>query len=111
MFGEESQLQKITDEVVAGKEFVVDLPKAEALNKAANETTMRLIGSASITAAPEGGFVGLHDVDRLAEWIAPDRKLSVQELPRELWDSRLALLLVLVLLTAEWIGRKKYNLA
>jgi hypothetical protein len=99
------------EQIVADREFVIELPQAEALRKEADETTMRLIGSTSQATGPEGGFLALHDVAKLAEWIPPDRKQSIQELPRELWDSRLTLILVVVLLTAEWILRKRHNLA
>jgi len=99
------------EQIVAAKEFVIELPQAEAFRKEADEATMRLIGSSSLAVGAEGGFVGLHDVAKLGQWIPPDRKQSIQELPRELWDSRLTLILVVVLLTAEWILRKRHNLA
>ena len=99
------------DQIVAAKEIVIELPQAESLNKEAGETTMRLIGSRSIAAGDDQAFLPLREIDKLAEWIAPGRKRSILELPRELWDTRLALLLIVALLTAEWILRKKHNLA
>ncbi|HDZ20817.1 hypothetical protein LCGC14_0269020 [marine sediment metagenome] len=99
------------DQIVAAKEIVIELPQAESLNKEAGEATMRLIGSRSIAAGSNEAFLPLRQIDKLAEWIPPGRKRSILELPRELWDTRLALLLIVALLTAEWILRKKHNLA
>ncbi|MHC4562402.1 MAG: hypothetical protein ACYS8X_06480 [Planctomycetota bacterium] len=99
------------DEIVAARDIVIELPQAEGINKEADEPTMRLIGSRSMVTGENGGFLLLADIDSLAERIPPDRRRSVHQIPRELWDSRLALLLIIALLTAEWLGRKRHNMA
>ncbi len=96
---------------VAFKDIVIELPLDESRRKEANETTMRLIGSRASAAGEDGNFLYLYDVDRLAELIPPGRRTTVHKQPRELWDSNLTLLLLVSLLTAEWIIRKKHNMA
>ena len=56
-------------------------------------------------------FLRIHEVDELARLIPSDRKTAVREVPWELWDSNLTLLLICLLLTVEWIVRKKNNMA
>jgi len=96
---------------VAFKDIIIELPQDESRRKEADETTMRLIGSGSSAAGDEGNFLHLHDIDRLAELIPPGRLTTVHKQPRELWDSNLVLLLIVLLLSAEWIFRKKHNMA
>ena len=96
---------------VAFKNIIIELPQDESRRKEANETTMRLIGSRASAAGPDGNFLHLHDIGRLAEMIPPGRRTTVHKQPRELWDSKLTLLLIVGLLAAEWITRKAYNMA
>ena len=93
------------DELVAGKRIVVELPQAEAKHPEADEATMKTIAS-----RPEN-FLRVADAGRLADLIPHGRRPSVNEVHRELWDSRLMLLLAIALLAIEWILRKKYNMA
>ena len=93
------------DELVAGKRIVVRLPKAEAQRPEADEATMRTMAS-----RPEN-FLRAPEAGRLAEMIPPGRLISIDERPRELWDSNLMLLLAVMLLAVEWIIRKRYNMA
>ena len=99
------------EDSVAFKDIIIELPQDESRRKEANETTMRLIGSRASAAGPDGNFLHLHDIDRLAEMIPPGRRTTVHKQPRELWDSKLTLLLIVGLLAAEWITRKAYNMA
>ena len=96
---------------VAFKDIVIELPLAESRRKEADEEAMRTIGSRASAAGRDGNFLYMHDVDRLAELIPPGRRTTVHKQPRELWDSNLALLLIVVLLSTEWIIRKKHNMA
>ena len=64
----------------------------------------------NIASRPEN-FLAIHEIDRLADLVPVDRKTAVREVPWELWDSNLMLLLIVVLLAVEWALRKKYNMA
>jgi hypothetical protein len=95
----------LAKEKVQSKTIRIELPKAEEVRAEADRATM-----ANIAVRPEH-FLEIQDVDRLAELIPPDRKTLVNEVPRELWSSNLMLLLIVLLLTVEWILRKKFNMA
>ena len=81
-----------------------------------------------MTLAPRlDNFIPIHEIDMLAERIkqvelARRKKLAaipkpappppkVDKITKTLWDCRLSLLLVVVMLTVEWILRKRYNMA
>jgi len=85
------------------KQIVVEPPQAEFARTEADEATMRSL------AWPTDKFLRVEQIDRLAE-IPAGRWTSTTETPRDLWDTKLALLVVVTLLTLEWIGRKKYNM-
>jgi len=97
-------------EIVDDKEIIVELPQAEALNRQANETVMQTIGLRSLAGRGQRGAIGLTQIDQLSEWIPSGRRRSIRDLPRELWDSRLMLILMISLLITEWIVRKTYNM-
>jgi len=90
---------------VAGKTITIELPKAEAARSEADEATMKTVAS-----RPEN-FLTIDQIDKLVEVIPAGTKIAVEEKPRELWDSNLALVLVVVLLATEWILRKRCNMA
>ena len=92
-------------EKVQPKTIRIDLPKAEAVRTEADRATME-----NFATRPEN-FVTVDNADKLAKLIPDDRKTAVREVPRELWNSNLMLLLIVLLLTGEWIIRKKYNMA
>ncbi|HUS92879.1 MAG TPA: vWA domain-containing protein [Phycisphaerae bacterium] len=92
-------------EKVQSKTIRVELPKAEDLRPEADRATMQNLAS-----RPQN-FLPVHEIDRLAELIPADRKTAVREVPWELWDSNLTLLLIVLLLGVEWVFRKKYNMA
>jgi len=98
------------EDLVEDRLVYIELPQAEANNPEANPTVMRALGARSAAAEPAEGFVSLGDVDRLTQWIPSGRRRSVRDVPRELWDSPLMLMLIVTLLSAEWIVRKTANL-
>ncbi|MGB2823786.1 MAG: hypothetical protein WBF17_22600, partial [Phycisphaerae bacterium] len=92
-------------EKVQSKTIRVELPKAESIRTEADRATMENIASR------RENFLEIHDVNRLARLIPSDRKTAVRKVPWELWDSKLTLLVIVMLLTVEWVFRKKYNMA
>ncbi len=90
---------------VAGKRITVELPKAEAARTEANSGSLEMIATRDVN------FMNITELDQLAGRIPPGRLETVQKVPRELWDSNLMLLVVVLLLVVEWIFRKKYNMA
>ncbi len=95
----------LAGEKVASKRIVVSLPQAEWKRCEADTATMQTIAS-----NPKN-VLNVWEIDRLAELIRPDRFPAVNNVERELWDSWLTLLVIVVLLTIEWILRKKHNMA
>ncbi len=87
------------------KEIRIELPQAEARRSEADAAAMENVASKSQYA------LKIQDVQRLAELIPADRRPAVREVPRELWDTHLAIVLIVGLLTVEWVLRKKYNMA
>jgi len=92
-------------EKVQTKVIRIELPKAESVRPEADRATMQNLASRP------GNFLTIDEVDRLAERIPVDRKTAVREVPWELWDSNLTLLVIVALLAIEWMLRKKYNMA
>ncbi len=92
-------------ELVSSKRVVVELPKAEAARTEANARTLLTLASRDENA------LTLDEVDRLGTLIKSGRMTATEEKPDKLWDSYLMLILVVLLLTTEWIVRKKYNMA
>ncbi|MGC9455503.1 MAG: hypothetical protein ACP5HU_11670 [Phycisphaerae bacterium] len=93
------------EEKVASRRFVVELPRAETRRPEADAETCR-----SLASRPEGA-IRLCEADKLPGLIPPERMTAVREHPRELWDTRLMLLIVVALLAVEWALRKKHNMA
>lgn len=87
------------------KRIVVELPQAEALRTEANEETMKSL------ATRNEFFLRSYDMDQLGKLIPSGKLTTVREDPRELWDRPVWLILLVVLLGAEWILRKKHNMA
>jgi hypothetical protein len=92
-------------DMVQSKTIRIDLPKAEALRTEADRATMENLATRA------ENFRTIDRADDLVRLIPDDRKIAVREVPRELWNSNLMLLTIVLLLTAEWILRKKYNMA
>jgi hypothetical protein len=92
------------DQVVT-KRIEIELPQAEAMRTEADEDVMK-----TIAARPEN-FMRPHEASRLAQLVPPDRLQSVETRQHELWDTNLMLLAIVSLLAAEWIIRKKHNMA
>ncbi len=88
-----------------GKQIVVTLPKAELLKPEANPDVMRTVATRSENALAAWEF------DRLTKLIPPGMRHTSYEVSRDLWDCPLVLMVIVILLAAEWIVRKKYNMA
>jgi hypothetical protein len=65
---------------------------------------------ASLSEQTEGRVFEVNDLDDLAQSLPNRRTRIVHEIAEPLWDTPLALLLVITLLTAEWIGRRLIRL-
>jgi hypothetical protein len=98
-------------EQIGEKEFRVELPRAEMIRKEADMQTLKQIGRRSSAAEEDGNFLPLEQLGRLRERIAPDRKNTVNPHYVELWDSKLMLMVIVLLLTIEWALRKRYHMA
>jgi hypothetical protein len=57
-----------------------------------------------------GEIVPLHEIDRLVTLVKSVKRTSTNDIPESLWDSPLTLMLVVLLLSIEWIGRKVIRL-
>lgn len=87
------------------KEIRIELPQAEAARPEADPTLMQTIATRSDYA------LGIEQADKLADLIPPGRLSTNRYVPRELWDSNITILLIVTLLTIEWLIRKKHNMA
>jgi hypothetical protein len=92
-------------EKVASKRIVVEMPRAEARRREADPDT------AEALAGRPDSALQLCDAEKLPELIPAEPMTAVRETPRELWDSRLTLLIIVGLLGAEWALRKRHNMA
>ena len=82
--------------------FSVAIPMREYEDPTLDRTTLE-----SLAQQTEGKFLPLHDLDQLPQAVK-SRGESISVITREddLWDSPLAFILVLLLVTAEWVLRK-----
>jgi len=90
---------------VSSKRIVIEVPQAEALRPEADEATMKAIASRA------ENFLHIQEIDKLPEMIPPGKLATYRDDWREVWDSPLTLLLIVLVLAAEWIIRKKHNMA
>lgn len=91
-------------DTVAGKTITVTLPQEEFLHPEANPATLKIL-------AGQAGYVPAERFDSLAERIPAGRLPIVEEVTRDLWNVWLVMVVLFVLMTVEWIGRKKCNMA
>ncbi len=89
---------------VAGKTITVTLPEEEFIHPEADLATLKTI-------APEKRFMMIHESDGLTKMIPHGKMTVFNDVPHELWDIPLAVVLVVLLLAIEWILRKKHNMA
>ena len=82
----------------------IELPQAEAEKPEADAVTQENVAS-----KPEFAL-NVADLGRLADLVPNGRLPTVRDMPRELWDTRMMLILIVTLLTIEWVMRKKYNM-
>ncbi|MBL7134221.1 MAG: hypothetical protein ISS78_08995 [Phycisphaerae bacterium] len=92
-------------EKVASKRIVIELPQAESRRTEADLATMKNVASRN------QNFMLIHEINRLDQLIPPGLLRTVHEQPHYLWDTPTMLIGIVLLLTAEWILRKKYNMA
>jgi len=84
----------------------VQVPMLEFVNPSLDRPRLE-----SLARASGGRCVGLHELTDLLESLSGEsRRVPIRTERRDLWDRATVLLVVVGLLTAEWILRKKYNL-
>jgi hypothetical protein len=88
---------------VAGKTITVTLPREEFIHPEADTSTLKSIAS-------DERFMMVHESDRLTKLITHGKITVFNDVPHELWDIPLAIILIVMLLAAEWILRKKNNM-
>lgn len=93
-----------TEEDVAVRQIEIRLPQEEFRRPEANWQAMREL------ADDDARFLRIGEIDKLAALVPPGTVTSVSEVPRPIWNSLPALLLVGALLLAEWVVRKVYNM-
>ena len=89
---------------VAEKIIRVTLPAEEFKHPEADPANLKTIAS-------EGRFLDIQDSDALPALVAAKPMTVYNDVPHSLWDSPLTIVLIVSLLAAEWICRKKYNMA
>jgi hypothetical protein len=92
------------DEDVATRRVQVQLPQEELRRPEANFQTLREL------AGGDERFLPIHRLDALAALIPPGKLTSTHEVPHTIWNTMFALILLGVLLLAEWVVRKIFNM-
>lgn len=87
-------------------DFAVRMPQLEFDNPAMDEKSLR-----GVAQATGGKFFTLEDLDKLAEAIKTSRPLVTEEDEATLWDRWATLVLLGLVLGAEWLIRKRSDLA
>ena len=85
------------------KTITVTLPEEEFIHPEADPATLETI-------APGERFMMINQADRLMKLIPRGKTTIFRDVPHDLWDVPLILALLVMLLAAEWILRKKYNM-
>jgi hypothetical protein len=93
------------DDGVARKRIEIAAPAVEYARTEADPRTLETIASR------KENFLQIYDIGRLADLIPFKPATVPSKDQRELWDSLLTLLLIVLLLAIEWALRKKYNMA
>lgn len=104
--------QNPADAVVAREDVLVRMPDKEMSDSSQDAETLRRIAAASHGADPSGRYVFLADADALATDFAHRKATESREdtRTRPAWDNFWALAIVLGLLAAEWLLRKRARL-
>ncbi|MCD4826137.1 MAG: hypothetical protein K8S55_16220 [Phycisphaerae bacterium] len=89
---------------VAARQIVIELPRAEACRTEADSRTMQTFASR------KDYFLRADQIDQLAELIPSEPLHRKEKFLHPLWDTPLAWLLIVILLTVEWIVRKRNNM-
>jgi len=91
-------------EDVSGQTITVALPTEELDHPEADPALLAEL-------ADPGDAIALEDIDTLVRRIGSDRRQVVETTTQDVWSAPGALVLLLALLIAEWIGRKRHNMA
>jgi len=92
-------------EAPVSRRIVIELPQVEARRREANLRIMKTIASR------RQNFMTADEIDKLAGLIPAGRLKTTHEVPHDLWDCPLVLIVIVLLMAAEWILRKKHNMA
>lgn len=96
--------QQVAPDDVLSRTIQVTLPRDEFVRPEANPVVLASLSG-------EEAFLPAERFGELAEQVPPGRLQTVRETTRELWSVWVSVVLLCVLLAAEWIARKKYNMA
>lgn len=104
--------QNPADAVQAREDVIVRLPDRELADSSQDVATLERIAAASSSADTKGKYLFLADADRLAADFAQRKAFASREetRTRPAWDQAWSLLLLLAVLAAEWILRKRARL-
>ena len=94
-----------TEEDVAARRIEIRLPQEEFRRPEADWQAMRQL------ADEDARFLRIAEIGKLAALVPPGKATSTSEVPRPIWNTLPALLVVGLLLLAEWAVRKVYNMA
>ncbi|KKL28012.1 hypothetical protein LCGC14_2379420, partial [marine sediment metagenome] len=92
------------ENLVSVKTIRVALPEEERRHPEANPAKLQSM-------APGKQFVMIHQADELARRVPTGKLTLYDDIPRDLWDVPLAVVLIVTLLGVEWLARKRYNMA
>jgi len=100
------EIRVAVKEICQPKQIEVTMKGDEFLRTETDEETMK-----TLVRDKADRFMRISAIDNLSEMIPPSRIISIEQKSHELWDIPLLLIVLLVLFVAEWILRKKYNMA
>jgi len=84
--------------------FRVDVPQLEMENPRMNEELLKALA----TAGGQGGkYVTIDRLAEIPQWIQPKEERVPREVPITLWDRWYVLMIFMLLITAEWLLRKR----
>ncbi|MCW8131875.1 MAG: hypothetical protein KIS92_16125 [Planctomycetota bacterium] len=84
--------------------FKVDVPQLELDNPRMNEELLKAVAAAG----GEGGkYFGINQLDKIPALIQPKEEKILHEIPINLWDNWMAMFVFTLLITLEWVLRKK----
>jgi hypothetical protein len=93
------------EDKIEARQIIVEMPEAEARRPEADPWTMQRLVSR------DECFLGADRMEKLSELIPSGRRETREKRIYTLWDTRMALIFLVILLTVEWFLRKRANLA